>query len=132
MVMKLKASSMFHWPVFIFPEGEGSDLSQIILSILLSRDPVWAASVPSVTSRWSHRPVLVQCLGLGLGCATPLGLESVFGNLGVGGRKNTESRRVGAFSFSEGQNVGTSTLYQLQQQDVERNLEACRLGFQHC
>lgn len=110
---------MFHWPVFIFPEGEGSDLSQIFLSVLLNRDPVWAASVPSVTSRWSHRPVLVQCLGLGLGlgCATPLGLESLFGNLGVGGGGQEQHRVQGAFSFSEGsqcgQKVGTSTLYQL-------------------
>lgn len=29
-VMKLKASYMFNWPVFIFPEGKGPDLSQIL------------------------------------------------------------------------------------------------------
>ena len=74
MVMKLK-HSMFHW------------------SLSFLRDPGWAATGPSTTSRWRHRPALV-CLAYRLRSA------------GTGetlwGVKGSKAQGRGAFSLSQG------------------------------
>ena len=105
MVMKVNASYMFNWPVFILSEGKDPERSNC-LQLPSHWNPVSAASVPSTTSRWSHRPALCCPLVLGRRGATPW-IGEFFWECGGegGGGKSAEGKGVGHFPSQRAHSV---------------------------
>lgn len=112
MVMKLKASYIFHWSVFIFLPGKDQTSQKLSFSknypLYSQRTPflvlVSAAFAPSTTtSRWSHRPAFCWPPRLGVALLSPASGISC-GDVGreLGGRSTSRGRGVGTFSFSGG------------------------------